>query len=113
MAQPFSEGCENDSVKQILRSDYRLLLEYATLGEDYDSVTTLLRANIQNLKDEVYLCDYQQEQLEDIITELKNYATKLEKEVSKNRKKMKLMKLFAYCGVGSSAVLTLILILQQ
>ena len=113
-AQPSSNDCGCDtSLKQLTHQDYDLLVEYALLGEDYDSLKLRLELLVDDAEAELAICDLQQDELEAIIEDLRKYISKLEKEVARNRRKLRVMKVFAYAGVGASAVLTLILILTK
>jgi len=52
----------------------------------------------------------QQEFLEEIIVEIKDYVTLLEEENAKKFRRVKILKTISYLSVGANAVLVLILI---
>lgn len=104
---------EGDSVKQICYETYALLLEYAEIGYDYDSVTTKMGRVINNLEYELILCDDQQKYLEGIIFDLNEYRDKIEKQVRKDKRKLKIMRILGYSSLGSNAILAILFVLKN
>lgn len=103
--------CECDTtLKHLTNADLDLLVEYALLGEDYDSVVYQLKEIQKNIEEQLSLCDMQQEFLEEIIVEIKDYVTLLEEENAKKFRRVKILKTISYLSVGANAVLVLILI---
>ena len=90
---------------------YALFLEYAELGYDYDSVTTKLKKQITNLEIDLRECDNQQMYLETIIKELTDHIALMEKQMAKDQRRLKIMKLLSYTSLGANATLMVILIL--
>ena len=88
------------------------MIEYALLGEDYDSVVTHYRNIIENKDFELSECDFQQEVLQEIISELRAYISSLEEEVAKNKRKLKFMQSFAYISASANALLVIMLIVK-
>jgi len=97
-------------LKHLTNADLDLLVEYALLGEDYDSVVYQLKEIQKNIEEQLSLCDMQQEFLEEIIVEIKDYVTLLEEENAKKFRRVKILKTISYLSVGANAVLVLILI---
>ena len=104
---------EGDSLQWLCYDTYALFLEYAELGYDYDSVTTKLKKQVENLETDVRKCQDQQGYLKGIINDLNEYITHVERQLAKERKKLKIMKILSYSSLGTNAVLALILILKN
>jgi len=92
---------------------YALFLEYAELGYDYDSVTTKLKKQVENLEVDVSKCEDQQGYLQGIIKDLNEYIFYVEKQLFKERRKLKVMKVLSYSSLGVNAVLTLVILIKN
>ena len=80
-----------DTVKSICYSDYVLLIEYAQLGINHDSIVVKLREVIINLEDQNEISEKQINLVKKEVDLVKIYAKELEKELAKKQRNNKIL----------------------
>lgn len=80
-----------DTVKRICYSDYVLLIEYAQLGINHDSIVIGLRRVIENLEDQNEISEKQINLVKKEVDLVKIYAKELEKELAKKQRNNKIL----------------------
>ena len=100
-----------DSVKRICYSDYVLLIEYAQLGINHDSIVIELRRVIVNLETQNELTEDQIQLLKKESDLLQNHVREQDKELAAKKRKIKFLRFFATASTALSSVLLLALLI--
>lgn len=98
-----------DTVKHICYSDYVLLIEYAQLGINHDSIVIELRRVIENLETQNELTEDQIKLLKKESDLLQNHVREQDKELAVRQRKIKFLRFFATASTTLSGVLLLVL----
>jgi peptidoglycan hydrolase CwlO-like protein len=101
---------EEDSLKCIVYQDYALLLEYAELGYDLDSIVEAYDTIIMNLESGSAELIYQAGQLQTIISELQNHIETLEKKIKRQNRKLIFNRIYSYTGTAAIAILAIVIV---
>lgn len=113
MATISSKGCDQgDSLKTICYADYALLLEYAEVGYDYDTIVALFKVKIDYTNQKYLTCEQQKTYLLEINKEMRKYIEGIERRLKDADKKAKKMKAIAYPSILANAILLLIIIVK-
>ena len=100
-----------DTVKSICYSDYVLLIEYAQLGINHDSIVIELRRVIVNLETQNELTEDQIQLLKKESDLLQNHVREQDKELAAKKRKIKFIRFFATASTALSSVLLLSLLI--
>lgn len=107
------KDCEQgDSLKTICYTDYALLLEYAELGYDYDTIVALFKKKIDYTNQKYLTCEQQKMHLTEINKEMRKYILLIEKRLEDAKKDVKIMRAIAYPSIFANAILLLIVIIK-
>ena len=100
-----------DTVKSICYSDYVLLIEYAQLGINHDSIVIELRRVIVNLETQNELTEDQIQLLKKESDLLQNHVREQDEELAVRQRKIKFLRFFATASTALSSVLLLSLLI--
>ena len=100
-----------DTVKSICYSDYVLLIEYAQLGINHDSIVIEMRRVIENLETQNQLTEDQIQLLKKESDLLQNHVREQDKELAVRKRKIKFLRFFATASTTLSSVLLLVFLI--